>query len=159
MISEWVWLVLADAFWSAVVATGYAVLFNVPVRLVPGCALAGALGHLLRTLLLQTDISIEVATLVGATAVGFLGSTLARRWKAPTVVFTVAGVIPMAPGTFAYRTMLGVIELAGLADAAAGEAALWMVSYNATKTILILGALAVGIAAPTLLFRRHKPVV
>jgi uncharacterized membrane protein YjjB (DUF3815 family) len=30
---------------------------------------------------------------------------------------------------------------------------------NAIKTALILGAIAVGIAAPTLLFQRRKPVV
>jgi uncharacterized membrane protein YjjB (DUF3815 family) len=152
----WVELALYDTLWSSTVALGYGILFAVPWRLLPGCVLVGALGHLLRTLLMAAGLGIEAATLFGATAVGFAGWELAKRWRTPALVFTVPGVIPMAPGTFAYGAMLGIIDLAGSGELETGSAALWTVGYNATKALLILGALAVGIAAPTLLNRRRR---
>ncbi len=149
---------LADAFWSAVAAVGFAILFNVPPRALPGCAFAAALGHALRTWAIQLGTPIEAATLLAATFVGFLGTYLARRFQSPTAIFTIPAVIPMVPGTFAFRTMLGILELTTLG---ANESApvLVEVSLNAIKTGLILAALAGGIIAPRLLFRRPKPVV
>lgn len=152
-------LALTDALWSALAALGFAVLFNVPVRTLPGCMACGALGHMLRTLLATQGVSVELASLVGATAVGFVGTAFARRWETPAMVFTVSGAIPLVPGVFAFRAMLGVINLISAPDAQAGAAALYETGVNAARTGLILGALAVGIAAPTLLFHRHRPVV
>ncbi len=152
-------LALMDALWSALAALGFAVLFNVPVRTLPGCVACGALGHVLRTLLATQGLSLELASLVGATAVGFVGSAFARRWETPTMIFTVSGVIPMVPGVFAFRAMLGVIALISAPDAQAGLVALYETAVNAARTGLILAALAVGIAAPTLLFYRRRPSV
>lgn len=154
-----VMLAVQDAFWSALAALGFAVLFNVPVRTLPGCMVCGALGHMLRTVLVAVGVSIELASLAGATVVGFVGSDFARRWETPAMVFTVSGVIPMVPGVFAFRTMIGIITLVSAPDTQAGLAALVETSVNAARTGLILAALAVGIAAPTLLFHRYRPVV
>ncbi|MCB8926540.1 MAG: threonine/serine exporter family protein [Ardenticatenaceae bacterium] len=149
---------LADAFWSAIAAAGFAILFNVPPRALPGCALAAAIGHALRTWAIQQGLPIEPATLLAATTIGFLGVYLARWFQSPTAIFTVPAVIPMVPGTFAFRTMLGILQLTtlGINDSAP---ILAEVSLNAIKTGLILAALAGGIIAPRLLFRRQKPVV
>lgn len=149
---------LADAFWSAVAATGFAILFNVPPRALPGCAIAAAIGHALRTWTIQLGLPIEPATLLAATTIGFMGVALARRFQSPTAIFTVPAVIPMVPGTFAFRTMLGILQLTTL-DIANSAPILVEVSLNAIKTGLILAALAGGIIAPRLLFRRQKPVV
>jgi uncharacterized membrane protein YjjB (DUF3815 family) len=160
---ELILLALEDALWSGVASLGFAILFNVPVRTLFACALCGATGHAIRTLLIEAGLPIESATLAGATVVGFLGETFAHRWHAPAPVFTVPGVIPMIPGTFAYGAMIGVLrltdtELGGLAN----EALLFDTAVNAIKTLIILVSLAVGIAAPSLLFqwrrqRPHKP--
>ena len=63
----------------------------------------------------------------------------------------------MVPGVFAYRTMLGVIELS-VGNPATANAALIIATSNAVRTALILGAIALGIAAPALLFQREQPV-
>ncbi|MBL8165739.1 MAG: threonine/serine exporter family protein [Anaerolineae bacterium] len=151
-------MMLQDAFWSSVAATGFAILFNVPKRTLPGCALGGAVGHATRTLLMQIGMDIELATLVGATVIGFLGLFFARRWQAPALIFTISAAVTMVPGTFAYRAMIGLLELAQ-ADPATANVALIEASANAIRTALILGAIAVGIVAPGMLFDRHKPVV
>jgi uncharacterized membrane protein YjjB (DUF3815 family) len=148
---EVLWLLGRDAFWSGVASLGFAILFNVPVRTLLACALCGASGHAVRTLLMELGIGIELATLVGAALVGVFGELFARRWHAPASVFTVPGVIPMIPGTFAYGTMIGLVELAS----GAGEAVLLETAVNAIKTLLILASLASGIAAASMLFQRH----
>ncbi len=156
---EILWLLGRDALWAGVAALGFAMLFNVPVRTLAACFVGGALGHALRTLLMHFGVGIEAGTLAGATLIGMLGVLFARIWKAPAPVFTVPGAITMVPGAFAFRAMLGVLEIAGSGDAATGSAALWAAGFNATKTALILAAIATGIAAPGLLFGRRRPVV
>lgn len=153
-----IWTVLQDAFWSGVAAAGFAVLFNVPRRALAGSVIAGALGHATRTLLMTLGLQIELATLFGAAVVGFLGHYFARRWRVADLVFTVPGVIPMVPGGFAFRTMIGLLQLAS-PGAASGMPLLVDTAVNATKTGLILAAIAGGITAPSLLFQRRKPVV
>lgn len=156
--AEVIRLVAEDTFWSAIAATGFAVLFNVPRRLLWGCALAGATGHATRTLLTWAfELPLELTTLVGATVVGFLSMYLAVRMRTPALIFAVTGAIPMVPGLFAYSTMLGLIRLA-IDDPTAGDAVLVEAAINGMRTGLILGAIALGIAMPKLLFQRGKPV-
>lgn len=158
---------LADGFWAAVAALGFAVLFNVPTRTLVGCAACGALGHASRTFLVNSGWPgvdhIVAATLIGATAVGTLGFFLARHYKLPTVIFTVSGVIPMFPGIFAYRTMLDILQITGIINIGAlgpiDTVVMQELIPNLLTTAFMLAALALGIAAPTLLFRRRKPVV
>ena len=151
-------LLLENAFWSAVAALGFALLFNVPVRTLPACALGGAAGHTLRAALVQAGVSVEAGTLAGATLVGFFGVFFARRWYAPTTVFTVSSAIPLVPGVFAFQAMLGVLRVAS-ADPATGQPVLLDASTNAIRTALILAAIAIGITTPSLLFHRRRPVV
>jgi uncharacterized membrane protein YjjB (DUF3815 family) len=147
-----------DAFWSALAATGFAILFNVPKRTLVGCALGGAIGHAARTLLMQTGVEIELATLFGATIIGLVGGLFAQRWRVPMTIFTVSAAVTLVPGGFAYRTMMGIIELS-TADPAGSSTVMVATVINGIKTGLILGAIAAGIAAPRLLFFRERPVV
>jgi uncharacterized membrane protein YjjB (DUF3815 family) len=149
---------LADAFWSAIAAIGFAILFNVPPRALPGCAIAAAIGHAARTWVVQLGLPIEPGSLLAATLIGFMSFYFARKFQSPMTIFTVPAVIPMMPGTFAFHTMLGILELTTLGVTNSGPV-LVEVSLNAIKTGLILAALAGGIIAPRLLFRRQKPVV
>lgn len=149
------WLILTDALWSAMAALGFAVLFNVPVRTLWGCAMCGATGHAVRTLLMEAGLGIELATLAGATVVGFLGGVFARQWRTPTTTFTVSGAIPMVPGVFAYETMIGLLTIADTSQPVNYDLVAEVI-VSAVKTALILGAIAFGIAAPGLLFRRRR---
>jgi uncharacterized membrane protein YjjB (DUF3815 family) len=152
------WLIVQDAFWSALATLGFAILFNAPRKALPYCMLAGALGHAARALLIHFGISIIPATLVGATLVGFFARFCALRLKMPSMIFGVCGAIPMVPGVFAFQTMLGILRIAILPTDAASDL-LVGAAVNGIKTGLILGALAAGIVMPALLFDRQKPVV
>lgn len=152
-------LVIKDAFWSALAAMGFALLFNVPRRALVYCIVAGALGHAIRTFFMtQADFSVEVSALIGAVVVGFFAKWCSHRLKMPSMLFSITGVIPMVPGTFAYSTMIGVLELTTAAQSVADEVIVQII-INAIHTGLILAALGAGIVAPVLLFYRTKPVV
>lgn len=149
---------IEDVVWSGLAAMGFAVLFNVPRRLLFGSFCAGAIGHLLRTALALSGSSLEIATLVGAAAVGFLSVYLADHHNVPASLFAVTGVIPLVPGVFAYQTIIGLLS----ATAAAPDQSVALLAdaaINGVRTALILSAIALGIAAPTLLFRRPHPIV
>jgi uncharacterized membrane protein YjjB (DUF3815 family) len=81
----------------------------------------------------------------------------------PTIVFTVSGVIPMFPGIFAYRAMLDILQITDIINIGTVSpidlVILQGVIPNLLMTAFMLAALALGIAAPTLLFRRRKSVV
>lgn len=146
-------LLLEDAFWSALAATGFAILFNVPIRTLPVCAFSGAVGHALRTFLMQVGVPIEAACLIGATAVGLMGEYFSHKVHTPASVFTIPGVIPMVPGTFAFKTMMGAIQLTQ--PEVATEEILMTTISNAIKTGIILSSLSLGIAVTSLLFKKH----
>ena len=90
--------------------------------------------------------------------IGFWAKWCAQRLEMPSMIFAVAGAIPMVPGFFAYSTMIGLLQAAALPADAVGPV-LIAAALNAIKTGLILASIAVGIVSPSLLFLREKPVV
>jgi uncharacterized membrane protein YjjB (DUF3815 family) len=152
------WLLLQNTFWAGIAALGFAVLFNVPRRALFGCALGGALAYGVRTLLVQFGVTgIEAATLLGAIVVGFVGVKFGHRWHVPAPVFIVPGVIPLVPGYLAFRTMIDLLTLT-TSGPGVDQALLLAAVVNSLKTALIVGGIAAGVAVPSLLLRRHRPM-
>ncbi|KYK78853.1 hypothetical protein SA2876_03415 [Aggregatibacter actinomycetemcomitans serotype e str. SA2876] len=102
---DWLFLLLDNMFFAAIPAVGFALVFNVLPKALKYCALLGALGHVTRTILIQCNIPIVFATLVGAALIGFIGVHLSHRYLAHPKVFTVAAIIPMSPGVQAYKAI------------------------------------------------------
>jgi len=150
--------VIRDMVLSGLAALGFAILFNAPKRMLLGCFLCGAAGHTLRTILMNSGASVEFSTLVGALAVGFISTYLSDRYNVPASVFTVTGAIPLVPGIFAFQTIVGLLN-ATSSRAEQSVELLVAAGINGVRTALILGAIAFGIAAPMLLFRRSSPSV
>lgn len=148
---------LNDALFSSVPAIGFAMVFNVPKRFLPYCALAGAIGHSCRTLLLHFYMPIEWATFVAAAIVGVLTIGFAKKHLAPPLMYAVAAIIPMIPGTYAYNTVIALVQLTAQAEVSPELTA--EVISNGLKTVFILGALSVGLAMPSLLYFRTRPVI
>ncbi len=151
------WLLVQNAFWAGIAALGFAVLFNVPVRTLLACAVCGAIAYATRTLLATSaGLSMEAATLAGATLVGFAAVLLSRRLHVPAPVLVMPGVIPLIPGALAFRTMIDLLNLS--AAPAADETLVAIAAVNSFKTALIIGAIAAGVAIPSLIFRRRRPM-
>ena len=146
-----------DAFFSAIPAIGFAMLFNVPRRFLPYCALAGAVGHSSRTLMLHFGLPIEWATFAAAALIGIMTIGFAKRHLAPPLLYAVAAIIPMVPGSYAFNTVIALVQLSAQTDVTPALTA--QVISNGLKTVFILGALSVGLSLPSLLYYRTRPVI
>lgn len=147
---------LEEMILSAVAATGFAMTFNVPRRVLAFCAAGGAIGRGLRFLLMESGVPIEWATLVAAVTVSFLGILAASKLRAHPKVFTVAAMIPMIPGVFLFTAVLALYEIS---SAGATPELVALAISNGLRAFLIIGAIALGLALPGLVVFRRKPVV
>ena len=102
-------------------------------------------------------VRIETSTLLAATLVSILGIMFGRVWRVPAVVFAVPGVIPFVPGSLAFRAVSDLLTLTTGA-VSADYTLLMKAVVNTLKSILIVGAIAAGVAVPSLLLRRHRPM-
>ncbi|MCL1043878.1 threonine/serine exporter family protein [Shewanella sp. 1_MG-2023] len=148
---------LHDAFFSAIPAIGFAMVFNVPKRFLPYCGLAGAIGHSFRSLLMHFDMPIEWATFAAAALVGVMTIRFAKKHLAPPLMYSVAAIIPMVPGTYAYNTLISIVQLSVQEQISSDLTSL--VIFNGLKTVFILGAIAVGLAMPSLVYYRTRPII
>ena len=108
---ELLWLLAKDAFWSAIPAVGFAMLFNVPPRMLKYCAMGARWPTACVPCSSTTACPSRWATLAAATTVGFVCVYWSRRLLAPRPVFSVASIIPMIPGSYAFKTMIAIVEL------------------------------------------------
>lgn len=141
---------------AAVPAVGFGMLFNVPRPVLWHCAVLGAAGHGARFALLRAGVPIELATLIAAAAVSFLGVWEAQPLRAHPKVFTVAAVIPMVPGVPLFATLITIQQMQ---QRGATEALLTQALDSGLRAASIIAALAVGLAMPGLIFYRRRPVV
>lgn len=160
MVNQWVlslaWDLFNDMWLAAIPAVGFALVFNVPVPALKYCALGGALGHGSRFLMMHYGLPIEWASFFAATLVGMIGVHWSRKLLAHPKVFTVAALIPMVPGVFAFKAMIAIVEI----NHSGFSVVLWgNLVENFLKAMFIIAGLAVGLAVPGLLFYRRKPIV
>ena len=146
-------LLLAEKGLAAALATlGFAVLFNVPRYALPYCALVGALAYALRTALMQGGAGLVLATLLAALLIGLLSTALAQRFAVSVTLFAVGPAIPLVPGSYAYKAVLGVVKVAN-APGLEGHGDLLLAALDdgirATVTVLFL---SLGIALPGLVW-------
>lgn len=142
-------------FWSGFAALGFAILFNVPQRTLVIIWLVGAIGGLVKFLVMGLEVNIAIASLAGASVIGVLSVYAAHNKQAPPLVFSIPAVIPMVPGAFAYRMMLGCMELAGkAADSPTYLDTLAQTANNGLKAFFILIAISAGVSIPMLVTRK-----
>jgi uncharacterized membrane protein YjjB (DUF3815 family) len=137
---------------GAVAATGFAVLFNVSFRLLPWCAAFGALALAVRTGCQALGWNLEGACFMAALAAGVAVHLL--RLARPDIsnnALDVVGCIPMVPGSFAAKAILGLYALTIGANNDA-ETLITAVQYS-LRVSFIIGAIGTGLAIPTLLLR------
>lgn len=148
--------VLADMALAAVPAVGFGLLFNVPRGVLAYCATLGAIGHGLRFILVHLGVPIEIATLLAASVISFLGVWQAQRLRAHPKVFTVAAVIPMIPGVPLFTALITVQQIY---EKGATQALLTQAINSGLRAFILIAALAIGLAMPGLLYYRRRPVV
>jgi uncharacterized membrane protein YjjB (DUF3815 family) len=148
------YLALEKSVWCGFAGLGFGVLFNVPPRSLLIIWILAALGGLAKNLLVGTGVDLILASLAGATLIGVLSIYAAHRKHAPPLVFSIPALIPMVPGVFGFRTMLGLIKLSSSVDQEGYSLVLFQCINNGIRTALITLSLAVGASVPMLLTRK-----
>lgn len=119
---------------SLISSTAWCILFNVPVRTIVGCGLAGMIGWLVYSSLPVLGAEVLLSTLVSASVVSLLSQMLSIILRVPSTNFSVAGIIPLVPGSLAYKSMLAFVNnnyVDGIT--------------LATQTLMVAGAIASGL--------------
>ncbi|WP_432630128.1 threonine/serine exporter family protein [Brotaphodocola sp.] len=88
---------------SASIATvGFSLLFGVPSRYYPCCALIGGVSWLAYLLILPYS-SVSIATFASTVIVILMSRWFAVRERCPVTIFLISGIIPLVPGAGIYR--------------------------------------------------------
>jgi uncharacterized membrane protein YjjB (DUF3815 family) len=144
----------ALSLWAGLAVLGFAMVFSVPRRTLPGVIALAIGAHLVRTLFLDLGASLPLASFAAAVLVGLTAAIVAPRTDEATPIYAFAPVIPLIPGTYIFNTLTGMLELtsgnepnpSAIVDAAVVNGSI------ATLTVI---ALAVGTITPTLLVGRR----
>ena len=148
-------IVLEKGIWLGFAAIGFGVLFNVPRRTLGVIYIIAALGGLLKFYLISLEIGLIFAALSGSSAIGFLSVLAAHYKKAPPMTFALPALIPMIPGLFAYKAMVGIMQLTAEKDQTAYTKLFFETVNNGLSALFIILALAAGVAIPLLISRKE----
>jgi len=148
-------LLLHQTLFGGLAAMGFGVLFNIGPRALPWCGLSGALALAVRTAGLNLGWSLEAASFAAALAVGGVVQLIQHRIGVSRNTLDVAGCIPMVPGGFAAKAILGLFALTAPVPKNADETLIQSVIYLLRVTFTI-GAIGTGVAIPALLLRVRR---
>jgi uncharacterized membrane protein YjjB (DUF3815 family) len=148
--------ILIKSFWAGIAAIGFAILFNVPRRTLLPIWCIGAMGGLIKFTAMNYEIGVVFASFFAAIVVGIVAIQMAHLRDSPPLVFSIPSVIPMVPGVFAYKFMLGMIALTTIEKTDIYLQTLIETVNNGAKMIFVLVALGTGVAIPMLLTRKES---
>lgn len=128
---------------SAFIATlGFGILFNVRDRNLLYASLGGALGWLAYLFSLNLNGSIMMATFVASIVISIYAEIFSRVLKNPVTMFLICALIPLAPGSGMYYTILAAVQ---------GNVMLSL--EKGIETLSIAGLIALGIITVSTLSR------
>ncbi len=148
---------LLNAIFSAIPAVGFAMVFNVPRTALIFCALGGAIGYTARFALMDLNMPIELATFLASTLIGVIALYWSRKYIVPRPVYTIASIIPLLPGTYAFTAIINLLQMN--AQGVSPELITIFID-NGLKAVIILGGIGFGLAIPSLVFMRYnRPII
>lgn len=148
--------ILIKSFWAGIAAIGFAILFNVPRRTIFSIWSLGAMGGLIKFTAMNFDLGIVFASFMGAVGIAIVAIRMAHMRNSPPLVFSIPSVIPMVPGVFAYKFMLGMIALTSIEKTDIYLQTLIETVNNGSKMMFVLISLGTGVAIPMLLTRKES---
>lgn len=127
-------IILAQLITSFIATAAFGILFNVPKSSLIKGGVVGMGGWIIYFILVEKNQDAVLATLVAAFFIGAVSHVMAKVYKNPVIIFSVAGIIPLVPGGLAYDAMRKFVEN----------------DYNAalalaSKTLLLAGSIAFGL--------------
>jgi uncharacterized membrane protein YjjB (DUF3815 family) len=102
--------ILAQLFTSFIATGAFGILFNAPKQTLIKCGFIGMGGWIIYYLLENNNHNAVMATVTAAFFVGVISHVLAKVYKTPVIIYSVAGIIPLVPGGLAYDAMRNFVE-------------------------------------------------
>jgi uncharacterized membrane protein YjjB (DUF3815 family) len=146
---------LHQTLFGGLAAIGFGVLFNIGGRALLWCGAAGALALAIRTTGLDLGYTLEGASFTAALAVGSGVQLLQDRIGVSRSTLDVAGCIPMIPGGFAAKAIIGLFALTLPTVQNADQTLMLSVQY-ALRVMFTIGAMGTGLAIPSMLLRVRR---
>ena len=147
--------IISDGLFAAVAAMGFGAISDPPLRAFPYIAILAALGHAARYCLMNfLGVDIVSASLVAAFIIGSGSVFFGRKVFCPMTVLYIPALLPMVPGTYAYKTVFALIMFFHEISAPTkGSVYLQEMIYNGAVSFSVLFMLAVGATVPVFLLR------
>jgi uncharacterized membrane protein YjjP (DUF1212 family) len=137
---------------GAIAAAGFGVLFNISFRSLAWCALSGGLALAVRTYCQSLGWNLEGSSFAAALTVSTFVLVLRTHTDISQNALDVVGCIPMVPGSFAAKAILGLFALTSTDTAHATETLVTAVQFT-LRVMFTVGAIGTGLAIPTLMQR------
>ena len=147
--------IITKSIAAGIAGVGFAILFNVPQRTLLPIGIISALGGLVKFGAMHFDIGIVFASFLAAIIIGLVSIRMAYSKDSPPLVFYIPSVIPLVPGFFIYKMMLGIMSLTTINDTDLYLQNLIATVNNGAKATFILISLGIGVAVPMLVTRRQ----
>jgi len=147
---------LHQALAGAVAAAGFGILFNVSFRQLPWCAACGALALAVRTSCQALGLTLVGASFLAGLALGIAVQLRWRTAETPQDVLEVVGCIPMIPGSWASKAILGLYALT-TGNLRRDSQFLFDVAEYSLLVVFTIGAIGTGLLIPKLLTRLRIP--
>lgn len=127
----------------AFIATlGFGILFNVRDKNLFFASLGGALGWLAYLISMNINSSVMLSTFIASLVISIYAEIFSRVLKNPVTMFLICALIPLAPGSGMYYTILAAVQ---------GDI---MQSLNkGIETLSVAGLIALGIITVSTLSR------
>lgn len=155
-MNEWFYIGV-KAFWCGFAGLGFGVLFNAPTRTLFAIWTGGFLAGFVKFAALQgmPGSGVILCSFIAAVMVGIASIPVAHSRHVPPMIFAIPSVIPLVPGVFAYRTMLGLMKLTGNIGNEYSQI-LSETVHNGVITLFVIMALSLGVTVPMYLLTRDS---
>ena len=149
--------IFINSIFASIASTGFAMLFNVPKNALIFCAIGGAITYVIKDVSMDLGLSIELSTFLASTFIGIVALRWSKKFLIPRPVYTVASIIPMIPGTYAFTAMITLVDMN---SHGVTPELIEIFIENGLKAISILGAISFGLALTSLYYMRlNRPVI
>jgi uncharacterized membrane protein YjjB (DUF3815 family) len=125
------------------------VLLNMPRKSLLLASLIAVAGFMVNSSMLRIGAQPQEAAFAGSFAVAILAELLARKMKVPSPVLSIPGIIPLVPGSVAYRATTFLVdgkEISG-AETAIGAA---LTAVGIASGLLLASAISRRVIKPLL---------